>query len=188
MLCSGNREIIVCSASEVPSQAFTFIAKHQDTRIIQKRIGELVRSYRWWIIVLGMRSATSRCGPLSLWVKEALVVGGGQEDQSMEDRDMEDLRWVRRMGRFLALLGMARAEAQAGASILGRRVKKGCGSRSVLRRTIFWRAIWMRIEPDGVGVEDFSRVQGQSSALNHNILAIPGGQHRFSRCALSHQY
>ena len=111
-------------------------------------------------IVLGMRSATSRCGPLFLEEKEILVVGGDQEDQSMEDLDMEDLRWVRRMGRFLALLGMARAETQAAALILGRRVKKGCGSRSVSRRTIFWRAIWMRIELDGVGVEDFGSVQG----------------------------
>jgi hypothetical protein len=104
-------------------------------------------------IVLGMRSATSRCGPLSLWGKEVLVVGGDQEDQCMEDLDMEDLRWVRRMGRFLAHLGMARAEAQAGALILGGRVRKGCGSRSASKRTIFWRVIWMMIELIGSGLK-----------------------------------
>jgi hypothetical protein len=139
-------------------------------------------------IVLGTRSATSRCGPLFLGEKEVLIVGGDQEDQSMEDLDMEDLRWVRRMGRFLALLGMARAGAQAGALIFGGRVRKGCGSRSVSRRTIFWRATWMMIEFDGIRVEDLGGVQGRSSTSNHNILAIPGEQYRSSRCALSHQY
>ena len=81
----------------------------------------------------GMRNAIFQCGPLFLWVDDFLAVGGVrvQVGQDMGDQGMEGRLWVRRMERILGFLEMGRGEVPGGGSILGHRVRRGYGSRSV---------------------------------------------------------